>query len=61
MVDSKLAAALHTGTATPVIVWANPAPHEAWRAYINGVVKVRQLNSGIVQAAGLDGEWKDVD
>lgn len=44
--------------------WQNTAPEVAWSAYIgeNGEadVRIRKLNSGTVQVATGDNEWKDV-
>lgn len=46
-------------TDTPIVAWANPKPDEEWRCYLDGVIKVRRLNSGIVQIA-VEGEgWRD--
>ena len=45
---------------SPVVVWATPLKHEAWRCYIGEKIKVRELNTGIVQVAGLDGDWEEV-
>lgn len=28
-----------------------------WQVYIDGAIKVRQLNSGVVESAVDDGEW----
>ena len=57
----KLKATLHTGEARPTAVFATPRPHEEWRVYISGEVKVRKLSSGIIQVATGYNEWKDVD
>jgi hypothetical protein len=46
----------------PVIAWAKPADvRVAWQAYVNGVIKVRQLNSGVVQVATGDQDWRDAE
>lgn len=45
---------------TPTIAWANPQDTRvAWQFYADGVIKVRQLNSGIVQYAVGDSDWLD--
>lgn len=59
--SEKLQAALHTGEAPPTAIFARPKPHEEWRVYISGEVKVRKLSSGSIQVATGYGEWKDVD
>lgn len=41
-----------------IVAWANPAPHEEWRCYIDGAVKVRKLNSGEIQVAVGYDDWK---
>ena len=45
----------------PVIRFAKPRPEEVWRAYINGKIKIRELNSGLMQVAVDDGDWKYVE
>lgn len=42
-----------------IVAWANPAPHEEWRAYIDGSVKVRKLNNGKIQVATGYDDWRD--
>lgn len=46
---------------TPTIVFAHPKPEEVWRAYVGDKVKIRELNSGIVQVAADDGDWTPVN
>lgn len=45
---------------TPTVAWAKPADARvAWQVYLNGAIKVRQLNSGVVQFATGENEWED--
>lgn len=46
-------------TLVPTIVWAKPRPEEVWRAYIAQKIKVRELNSGQIQIATNDEDWRD--
>lgn len=41
------------------VTWANPKPDEVWRVYIGDKIKVREMNSGIVQVATGGSDWKD--
>lgn len=46
----------------PVIAWAKPSDvRVAWQFYVDGAIKVRQLNSGIVQVATGDQDWRDAE
>lgn len=46
----------------PIAAWATPRTEEAWRVYLDGAIKVRQLNSGVVQyAVGDNIEWRDAE
>lgn len=46
----------------PVVAVARPNDKRVdWQVYIDGAVKVRRLNSGIIEVAGLeDEEWRPV-
>lgn len=47
-------------TDTPTIAWARPSDARVtWQFYADGLIKVRQLNSGVVQVATDDEEWRD--
>lgn len=52
---------LDTRDAPPTAAWATPKAHEAWRVYLDGAIKVRKLNSGVIQVATGDDEWKDAE
>ena len=43
----------------PLVAWANPKPHEDWRFYVDGAIKVRMLTSGVVQVATGEEDWRD--
>lgn len=46
------------------IAWVNPPKEVAWNAYIGeaGVadVKIRKLNSGVIEVAIGDEDWREV-
>lgn len=47
---------------TPTVAWAKPADARvAWQAYLSDKIKVRELNSGVVQYAVGDGDWADAE
>jgi hypothetical protein len=48
---------VNTDSGNPWIAHATPRPEEVWRVYLNGKIKVRELNSGIVQVAVGDKDW----
>lgn len=50
---------MDTSNGKIIVAWANPAPHEEWRCYIDGAIKVRKLNSGIIQVATGYDDWRD--
>lgn len=43
----------------PEVVYAKPKSGEVWRVYIGGKVKVRELNSGIIQVATGGSDWSE--
>jgi len=46
---------------TDIITICNPKAEEAFRAYVANYMKVRVLNSGVVQVAGAEEtEWRDL-
>lgn len=49
---------MDTSNGKIIVAWANPAPHEEWRCYIDGAIKVRKLNNGEIQVATGYEEWR---
>jgi hypothetical protein len=46
----------------PEIAVARPKDARvAWQVYLDGAIKVRRLNSGVVEIATGDADWKEVD
>lgn len=45
----------------PLINYANPRAHEAYRFYVDGKIAVRELNSGVVQIKTGYGDWVDAE
>ncbi len=43
-----------------VATWAKPRDSRVvWQVYLDGAIKVRRLNSGVVQVASGDSDWAD--
>lgn len=42
-----------------IVAWANPKPEEEWRCYVDGAIKVRKLNSGVIQVATGYDDWRN--
>lgn len=44
---------------SPTIAVARPNDKRvAWQVYLDGAIKVRRLNSGIIEVATDDGDWR---
>lgn len=45
----------------PVLAFATPKAEEVYRFYLNEKIAVRELNNGIVQVKGYEGDWVTVE
>lgn len=45
----------------PVLAFATPKAEEVYRFYLNQKIAVRELNNGIVQVKGYEGDWVTVE